>query len=105
MANTNPQAVLVANTKVRPAADRFGQLYNFMKALSTQSTAGGWLSLFPNDATLIGDGSDIDGRTPITNADIRAFITLAGTFITYMEQSASANLLLTTKISVNAEHF
>lgn len=105
MANINPQAVLVSNTKIRPAADRFAQLYNFMKALSIQSTADGWLALYPNDSVLIGDGSDIDGRTPITNADVRTFMTLVGTFITFMEQSASANLNLATKISVNAEHF
>ena len=36
MPNTNPQAVRVTNEKIRPAADRFGQLYNYLKALQAE---------------------------------------------------------------------
>ena len=103
MPNTNPQAVRIANEKVHRAADRFGQLYNFVKALQAEGTAESWLTLFPADAQVIADGSDEDGRAPITNTDVRTFITLIGTFITYMEQNTNANRDLTLRIAVNPE--
>ena len=42
MPNTNAQAVAIANEKVRPLADRFGQLYNLCKALQAESAAENW---------------------------------------------------------------
>lgn len=103
MANTNPQAILIANTKIRPCADRIGRLYNLAKMLQAESAAEGWLAMFPADSQTISDGSDIDGRTIITNTEVRGFITMMGTFITYMEQSANANRDLALKIAVNPE--
>lgn len=105
MPNTNPQAIRIANEKIRPAADRFGQLYNYLKALQAEASAEGWLSLFPNDAQVISDGSDVDGRAPITNAEVRSFITLAGAYLTFMEQTSNANRDLALKIAVNPERF
>jgi hypothetical protein len=103
MPNTNPQAILIANAKIRPDADRFGQLYGLLKIHQAEATAENWLTLFPNDVEILVDGSAIDGRTPITNQDVRAFITLAGAYITFMEQNTNANLNLTMKIAVNPE--
>ena len=103
MPNTNPQAVRVANEKIRPAADRFGQLYNLLKALQAEATAKGWLTLFPADAQTITDGSDVDGRAIITNTEVRTFITLASAYITFMEQASNANRDLALKIAVNPE--
>jgi hypothetical protein len=103
MPNTNPQAIRVANEKIRPAADRFGQLYNLLKALQAEATAEAWLTLFPLDSQTISDGSDVDGRAVITNTEIRNFITLAGAYVTFMEQSANANRDLALKIAVNPE--
>ena len=103
MANTNPQAVRISNEKIRPCADRFGQLYNYVKALQAESAAEGWTALFPNDANVISDGADVDGRAIILNSDVSAFITLVSAYITFMEQSANANRNLTLKIAVNPE--
>ena len=103
MPNTNPQAVRIANEKVRRAADRFGQLYNFLKALQAEATAESWLTLFPATADVVVDGSETDGRASITNTDVRSFITLASAYITFMEQSANANRDLTLRIAVNPE--
>lgn len=104
MPNTNPQAILIANSKIRPSADRFGKAYNYVKALQAEATAENWLaSYFPADSQLLVDGSETDGRTPITNQDVRDFVTLVGAFITFMEQSSNANRNLTLKIAVNPE--
>lgn len=103
MPNTNPQAIRIANEKMRPLADKFGQLYNLCKMLQAEAQAESWASLFPNDAEVIVDGSASDGRTVIANSDISAFISAVGTFITYMEQTSNANRNLVLKIAVNPE--
>lgn len=105
MPNTSPQAIRVANEKLRPLADRFGQLYNFCKALQGEAAAENWVAMFPVDAQTLSDGSDVDGRTIVTNADLNGLIAMAGTFITYMEQTSFANRNLTLKIAVNPERY
>ncbi len=103
MPNTSPQAVLVANAKIRPLSDAFGQLYNLTKSLQAQAAAENWPALFPAGAALIADGSDADGRTPITNDDVNAVIAIVATFITFMEQSSFANRNAIFKVAVNPE--
>lgn len=103
MANTHPQAIRVANEKLRPAADRVGQLYNLAKMLQAEYVAEAWSSLFPSDAEVIADGSDVDGRTPITNQDVLALMATIGDFITTMEASAFAKRNNVLKIAVRPE--
>jgi hypothetical protein len=103
MPNTNPQAIRVANEKLRVLADRFGQVYNACKMAQDEYTAENWAALFPNDAEVIADGSATDGRTPITNADVVAFMTAVGAFITWMEATSNARRNNILKIAVNPE--
>lgn len=106
MPNTNPQAIRIANEKLRPAADRFGQLYNSLKALQAEAQAEGWPALFAGGASnVLSDGSDVDGRTPVTDADISGLITMASAFITWMEASSNANRNLALKIAVSPDRF
>jgi hypothetical protein len=103
MPNTNAQAIRIANEKIRPCADKFGQLYNLCKALQAEAQAEVWTAKFPNDAEVLIDGSETDGREIITNANVASFMTMVGTFLTYMEQTSNANRNLTLKIAVNPE--
>lgn len=103
MPNSLPQAIVIANTKMRPLADRFGQVYNFCKMLQAEAQAEGWTTMFPADAQVILDGADVDGRTIITNQDISSLITMTTAFITFMEATSNANRNLVLKIAVNAE--
>lgn len=103
MANTNAQAIAVSNGKMRPLADRFGQAYNLCKSLQAEATAQNWTALFPTDSQTISDGSDVDGRTIITNTDINNLIALATSFINFMEASSNLNRNLVLKIAVNPE--
>lgn len=50
MPNTNPQAILVVNEKLRPLADALGQVYNRCKMAQDEYNAENWLALFPADA-------------------------------------------------------
>lgn len=104
MPNTNPQAVFVANSKVRPCADRFGQLYNYCKALQAEAVAEGWTAMFTGGSgNIIVDGAETDGRALITDADVTSFITDVGTFLTNMEASSNALRNRALKIAVNPE--
>lgn len=103
MPNTSPQAILVANTKLRPLADQFGQLYNQCKALQAEAQAEGWSAMFPNDAEVIADGAASDGRTIIANADIFTLIGVVTSFLSYMEATSNANRNNVLKIAVNPE--
>ncbi len=103
MPNTNPQAVLISNDKMRKAADRAAQLYLLFKSLQIEYNAENWNALFPADAELIVDGSAIDGRTPITNNDVRGMFTFIDAYITFMEQNTNLNRNLVNKIAVNPE--
>jgi hypothetical protein len=103
MPNTSPQAIFVSNSKLRPTADKFGQLYNLCKALQAEAQAEGWASLFPNDAEVIADGADVDGRTVISNADLFTLIGIITSFLSYMEASSNANRNNVLKIAVNPE--
>lgn len=102
MPNSNPQAITIANAKIRPLADRFARLYNALKSAQIEFTAEDWGSLFPNDAELIVDGAATDGRTPITNADIRTFmLTDAVSFLNALEATSNAGRNRVFKISPN----
>lgn len=104
MPNSNPQAVLIANTKIRPLADRLAKLYNALKSAQIEYTAEGWSTLFPNDSEIIVDGSATDGRTPITNAEVRTFmLTDAVAVLTALEASSNAGRDRVFKISPNPE--
>ena len=103
MANiTDPTAVLFCNTQVRPGADKTCQFYWWMKALKQQYLANPNLaSLISSDASLVVDGSAQDGRTPITGADVQAFLTNVNTFLTSLEANNAAILNVFAKIAVN----
>lgn len=104
MANTNVQAIKIANEKIRPLADAFGQLYNKLKSAQIEYAAEGWGTLFPADAQVISDGSDVDGRTPITNSDVRNFmLTDAVAFLNALEANTNAGRDRVFKIAPNPE--
>ncbi len=104
MANTNVQAIKIANEKIRPLADLFGQLYNKLKSAQIEYAAEGWGALFPADAQTIADGSDVDGRTPITNSDVRNFmLTDAVAFLNALEANTNAGRDRVFKIAPNPE--
>jgi len=104
MPNTNPQAIKIANEKIRPLCDRLSQLYNAIKSAQIEYTAENWAALFPNDAEVIMDGSDVDGRTPIINSDVRSFmLTDAQAVLTQLEASSNAGRNRVFKIAPNPE--
>jgi hypothetical protein len=105
MPNTNPQAVKIANERFRPYADRLAQAYHFCNAFKSQIAAEGIDTLFSaDDKDLLSDGSLTDGRTPITNADVKGLINSLDQFIAFMDgDPVTRDLLL--RVSPNPLRF
>lgn len=102
MANTNPQAVAFSNNYARVGADAVVSAYLTMKRVTQIWTGQNVAAVIPNDSTLMGDGSAVDGRVPITDAQVNTLISNMNTLIADFE--ASSNLILNQmlQVSVNA---
>jgi hypothetical protein len=90
MANTNPQAVAFANGRARPLADDMRGLYLSCKAFVQQWTGQSVATVIPNDAVVIADGAAIDGRAPITDAQVQQIFAHASNLIAYFEGATAA---------------
>ena len=100
--NVNPQAVAFANTRIRPAADLLEKAYWIAKALVNDWNAQNVAAVIPpGDATLIGDGSAVDGRPRITNDNAYGIVLQAQSFVTGLEAANAANLTAIQKVAVN----
>lgn len=103
MPNSNPQAVAFSNNYGRRGADNIISCYLTMKRLVQVWTGQGVAVVIPNDAGVIVDGSAVDGRQSVTNAQINILIANANAIIATFE--ANSNLILNQmlQVSVNAQ--
>lgn len=85
MANTNPQAVTFTNTRARVLADLLVSTYLTCKAFIQQWTAQNVATVIPNDSTVISDGAAVDGRAPITDAQVNVLFAHATDLVAYFE--------------------
>ena len=89
MANTNPQAVNFANTKIRPMSDLLYTAYETAKSVVQQWNSQNVAAVIPNDTTVIADGAATDGRAQITDAQATTIITRCQDLINWMEGSTA----------------
>lgn len=102
MANiVDPSAIAFSNSEIRVIADKYMQLYWACKSTSSDWTSKGMAALFPNDASLVIDGSATDGRTQITGADVNVLFAHLSTLITDLEATANIKRNQINKIAVN----
>jgi len=108
MAVDNPTAVRFANERVRVAADRMMQAYNFAKTVSSEwfsveITPGTTLSAgIPNDGgEEVLDGAQSDGRAVISGDDVHNVITRLSELVADLEAGGNAKLNTLAKVSVN----
>lgn len=102
MPNPNPQAVLFANQYARPVADTLVSAYLTAKRLVQVWNGQSIVTVIPNDANVIVDGSATDGRAPITNAQVNVEIANATAFIAFFEANSNLILNQTLQVSVHA---
>ena len=112
MANTNPQAVSFANTRIRPMADLLYSVYTTAESIVQQWNTQNMAAVIPpGDATLIADGSAVDGRPPMTNDQAYGIILAAQDIVNYFQGSVSpanpdgtkTKLSSVSKVEVNGQ--
>ena len=101
MAITNPQAIRFANEEVRRIADLEAQLYFQTKAFLAEWNAQGIAALIPNNAEVLADGSDLDGRAAITGAKVNGLVGYLGARAADLEASNNTKLNVLLQIAVN----
>ena len=99
---TNPTAVRFSDAKIRVAANRLAQTYNFAKKVSAEWDALSGSALIPNNAAeTIVDGAAQDGRPVITGAHANNVINRLVEMITDMEANGSAKLNTVLQVANN----
>lgn len=98
----SPQAVRFSNERIRVAADRLAQAYNYAREVVDEWNAAGGTTLIPNDAgqTVI-DGADTDGRPIITGADVNNVINRLSELINDYQATGNAKLNTVLQVAVN----
>lgn len=81
--NANPQAVRFSNEKARVFADALLTSIQTARAFKSDYDANSMDTLYPNTTDMIADGSDLDGRSRITNQVVRALYAAATDLLTW----------------------
>ena len=101
---TNAEAVAYCNSRLRPAYDRFAQLYYEAKSLRQEWDANGLGDIIAyNNGDLVVDGSASDGRHPISGVDVNNLITRLTEVVTDMEASSNAKLNTVLAVATQTE--
>lgn len=97
---TAPLAVRFSNEKARIFADSLVTTYETARAFSANWDALGLAAVVPNTADLVADGSNIDGRGPVTGAKLNALKTQADAMITWFEAGTPSRITQFRQIAV-----
>lgn len=90
---TDPQAIRYCNEIVRPMCEMFRAVYYRDKSALNVWFGGGVNALFPNDASPVQDGREIEGVSRLTGADVNNVMTQLVAFVTAMEQSGVLDVI------------
>jgi hypothetical protein len=103
MAINDASAVRFANEQLRPMADELARTYYQAQRLLNNWFATQMGDKFPVDGGVVEDGSDVDGRTPITGNDVQLLMSRVSELVTDYEASSNAKLNTVLKPAVNVE--
>lgn len=101
MPNTNPQAIKIANEKIRPLADALAKVYDLSREIGLLAIAQNWNGIIPNDATVVADGADVDGRQPVTNGQLQIVLAHAAALVSDFEAASKLKLNQILAVAVN----
>ena len=102
MAITNPQVVKFSNEEARRIADIIHGLYNAAKSFQLEWDANDMGTIIPNDnAEIVQDGSDVDGRGPVSGSNLHGMKAYIDGFVSDLEANSNAKLTVVARISVN----
>lgn len=98
---TNPSAVKFCNERVRVLADQIARVHTTIGLLAAEWEAKGLGDLIPDDAKeIVEDGSSVDGRTPISGADVHQMLSLVKDLLA-MGSGPNTRMPTVLKVAVN----
>ncbi len=98
---THPTAVRFCNDRVRILADRIAAVHAVISLFAGEFAAKNLAAVIPDDAEqVVLDGSETDGRSPITGADVHVMLALAGDLLA-MATGPSSKMATVLKVAVN----
>jgi len=104
MAITSPQATTFTNERVRVAADKLAQAYNFANLVINEWYALDMAALIDNDAgETVADGAATDGRPIITGAMVHNVLNRLIELRDDYDAGGSAKLNTILQVAVNPE--
>lgn len=101
MAITDPEAVRFSNEKARTLADASLRYYWKSKGFSDEWIAKNMGAKITDTADVIEDGSDVDGRTTITGANVNGLLGHVDAMVADLEANNNLKLNILMKIAVN----
>jgi hypothetical protein len=110
MAITDAEAITFSNEKIRVAADKLSQAYNFANQVLDEWNARSMSSVITNTSDVIEDGSHStaspapDGRPSITGIQATNIINRVSELITDYEASSNAKLNTLLQVSSNPQN-
>lgn len=100
----DPGLVKFANEVLRPMADRIGAVYYRARMVVDAWDAGGLGEIATaNGSAVIADGSDRDGRTPLTGDDAHALVERLRSFLADLDADNGARRRVVLKAAVNPQ--
>lgn len=103
MAINNPEAIRFSNEKVRVAANRLAQAYNFSRAALDEWYARNMGAQFPVGGGIVEDGATSDGRPVIDGNDVTLLVSRLSELTTDYEADSNAKLNTILKIAPNPQ--
>lgn len=97
---TSPDIVRWANEKARPLADLVAGAFQGMMLYAQAWDSKGLGQVVPNDSSVIVDGSEFDGRTPITGSDLHELKVLVDDLVA-MGVGENSRIPVVLKVAVN----
>jgi hypothetical protein len=96
---TNPEAVKFCNEKIRPAANLLAKAYFYAIQTVDEWYANNMGELLPVAEDIVVDGSESDGRHPISGNDVNNLVTRLSELIQDLEENSKAKLNTILKVS------
>jgi hypothetical protein len=97
---TNPEAVRFANERSRPLADLVAGAFQAIQAYWQAWDAKALGDVIPDDESVVADGSETDGRTPITGHDLHQLKALCDDLVG-MGLGENTKIPIVLKVAVN----
>lgn len=94
-------AIKFSNEQLRPAADKFAQLYYFSRQMIDTWEAQGVEVQLGDFKQILADGAEVDGRPVITVQQVVDLVTQAKTFVSEMEANNKQLLNTVLLVAVN----